>query len=45
MNAKKCINYELLFYFFFIKSNLIIELLEMFELKKFDEVVEKRTFR
>lgn len=33
------------FIFFFNKSNLIIELLEMFELKTFDEVVEKRTFR
>lgn len=31
-----------MFYFFLIKSNLIIQLLEMYEFKKFDEVVKKK---
>lgn len=42
--AKKCINYNFLFYFFLIKSNLIIQLLEMYEFKKFDEVVKKKGY-
>lgn len=40
MHAKNCINLTFCFNFSFIKYNLIIQLLEMYKFRKYDEVVE-----